>query len=212
MKSRLLLFGLMAALALPMMAQKATATKADAMARNDRSQMEEIIPFKVNENAAPTFKMNRGQMLWDFETDDQFNGWLIYDADGDGYNWEVDDYYSYNGGTISLTSRSYYSGALEPDNWLISPEVTLEGDLTIHAMNYSGSWPDVFAVYVYVGGQPETVEDFENFVPISEDIIAPDDWTEYTFDLSEYEGKTGCFAIRHYNLPCLPGGRGRGHA
>ena len=160
----------MAALALPMMAQKATATKADAMARNDRSQMEEIIPFKVNENAAPTFKMNRGQMLWDFETDDQFNGWLIYDADGDGYNWEVDDYYSYNGGTISLTSRSYYSGALEPDNWLISPEVTLEGDLTIHAMNYSGSWPDVFAVYVFVGGQPETVEDFENFVPISEDI------------------------------------------
>ena len=199
MKSRLLLFGLMAALALPMMAQKATATKADAMARNDRSQMEEIIPFKVNENAAPTFKMNRGQMLWDFETDDQFNGWLIYDADGDGYNWEVDDYYSCNGGTISLTSRSYYSGALEPDNWLISPEVTLEGDLTIHAMNYSSSWPDVFAVYVFVGGQPETVEDFENFVPISEDIIAPDDWTEYTFDLSEYEGMTGCFAIRHYN-------------
>ena len=68
MKSRLLLFGLMAALALPMMAQKATATKADAMARNDRSQMEEIIPFKVNENAAPTFKMNRGQMLWDFDS------------------------------------------------------------------------------------------------------------------------------------------------
>ena len=196
MKTKLFLLGLMAALALPMTAQ--TATKAEMMARNDRSQMEEIIPFKVV-NATPSFKMNRGKMLWDFETDDQFNGWLIYDADGDGYNWEIDDYYSCNGGTISLTSRSYYGGALEPDNWLVSPEVPLEGTLTINAMNYSMSWPDVIAVYVYVGGQPEYESDFEDFVKISEDITPPSSWNEYSFDLSEYEGRTGCFAIRHYN-------------
>ena len=196
MKTKLFLLGLMAALALPMTAQNAT--KAEMMARNDRSQMEEIIPFKVV-NKAPNFKMDRGKILWDFETDDSFAGWMIYDADGDGYNWDVDDYYSYNGGTTSLTSRSYYGGALEPDNWLISPEVPLEGTLTLHAMNYSGSWPDVFAVYVYVGGQPTTENDFADFVKISEDISAPSEWAEYTFDMSEYEGRTGCFAIRHYN-------------
>ena len=196
MKTKLFLLGLMAALALPMTAQ--TATKAEMMARNDRSQLEEIIPFKVV-NQTPTFKMDRGKILWDFETDDSFAGWLIYDADGDGYNWEVDDYYSYGGGTTSLTSRSYYGGALEPDNWLISPEVPLDGTLSLYAMNYSGSWPDVFAVYVYVGGQPETTDDFADFVKISDDITAPAAWTEYTFDLSEYAGRTGCFAIRHYN-------------
>ena len=187
---------LMTALALPMFAQ--TATKAEMMARNDRSQMEEIIPFKVV-NATPSFKMDRGKILWDFETDESFAGWLIYDADGDGYNWEVDDYYSYNGGTYSLTSRSFYGSALNPDNWLVSPEVPLEGTLTIHAMNYSGTWPDMFAVYVYEGGQPEYEEDFADFVKISDDIAAPAAWTEYTFDLSEYAGRTGCFAIRHYN-------------
>lgn len=199
MKTKLFLFGLMAALALPMMAQR-DATKAEMMARNDRSQMDEIIPFKSSsKTATPSFKMDRGKILWDFETDDQFDGWLIYDADGDGYNWEVDTYYSYNGGTTSLTSRSFYGSALTPDNWLVSPEVTLEGTLSLYAENYSTSWPDVFAVYVYVGGQPAEEEDFANFVKISDDIVAPDYWTEYTFDLSEYEGQTGCFAIRHYN-------------
>ncbi len=199
MKTKLFLLGLMAALALPMSAQKATATKAEALARNDRSQMDEIIPFKTT-NATPSFKTNRGQILWDFETDDQFDGWLIYDADGDGYNWEVDDYYSCNGGTISLTSRSYYGGALTPDNWLFSPQVSLDGTLTINAMNYSASWPDVFAVYVYLGNPAEDEEiDFDRFEKISEDIAPPADWTEYSFDLSEYQGQTGCFAIRHYN-------------
>ncbi|MBQ9554798.1 MAG: choice-of-anchor J domain-containing protein [Muribaculaceae bacterium] len=196
MKSKLFLLGLMAALALPMSAQ--TATKAEMQARNDRSQVEEIIPFKVVDKA-PSFKTVGGKILWDFETNESFAGWLIYDADGDGYNWEVDDYYSCNGGTTSLTSRSYYSGALTPDNWLISPEVPLEGTLTINAMNYSSSWQDVFAVYVYVGGQPAEETDFADFVKISDDITAPDAWTEYTFDMSEYEGRTGCFAIRHYN-------------
>ena len=201
MKTKLFLLGLTAALALPMSAQMTTATKAEMIARNDRSQVGEIIPFKTsNKNATPKFKTNRGQILWDFETDDQFDGWMIYDADGDGYNWEVDDYYSCNGGTISLTSRSYLGGALTPDNWLFSPQVALEGQLTINAMNYSSSWPDVFAVYVYLGNLADDDEvDITKFVKISDDITAPAQWTEYTFDLSEYEGQTGCFAIRHYN-------------
>ena len=198
MKTKLFLFGLMAALALPMSAQRLD-NKASMMARNDRSQMDEIIPIKVDGSKAPSFKMDRGKMLWDFETDDQLNGWLVYDADGDGYNWEIDDYYSCNGGTVSLTSRSYYGGALYPDNWLISPVVELDGTLTIHAMNYSSSWPDVFAVYVYMGGQPAETTDFDDFVKISDDIVAPAEWAEYSFDVSEYAGRTGCFAIRHYN-------------
>ena len=197
MKSRLLLFGLTAALALPMMAQKATATKADAMARNDRSQMEEIIPFKVNENAAPTFKMNRGQMLWDFETDDQFNGWLIYDADGDGYNWEVDDYYSYNGGTISLTSRSFYNNsALNPDNWLISPKVTFDGNLSFWACGQDPSYAEEhFAVFVTTGDPT----DLDSYVQVSDEFVAGYPIQEYNVDLSQFAGQEGYVAFRHFN-------------
>ncbi len=201
MKTKLFLLGLMAALALPMSAQMAMASKAEVMARNDRSVMDEIIPFKmVDKSVAPTLKQGDGQILWDFETDESFDGWLIYDADGDGYNWEVDNYYSYGGGSTSLTSRSYYVGALTPDNWLFSPQVPLEGILSLYAMNYSAYWTDVFAVYIYLGDPSADDEiDFDRFEKISEDIAPPAAWTEYTFDLSEYQGQTGCFAIRHYN-------------
>ena len=121
---------LMAALALPVMAQM-TATKAEMMRSQDRDKMEIFAPVKAFDASAITVaEKTRGGYLWDFESDESLEGWMSYDADGDGYGWEIDDYYSCvggeNGGNYSLTSRSYYAGALTPDNWLISPMVNLD--------------------------------------------------------------------------------------
>ena len=187
---------LMAALALPVMAQM-TATKSQDMRTTDRNEMVNIVPMKATVwGQIPTVDKNRGEKtVWDFETQEQLDMWTSFDSDGDSYGWEVDDYYSYNGGTYSLVSRSYYGGALNPDNWLISPMVELGEGLSLFAMNYSSYWADIIAVYVCVG-QPTTTNDF---VKISDDIVAPTTWTEYTFDLSQYEGQLGCIAIRHYN-------------
>ena len=190
---------LMAALALPVMAQM-TSTKAEMMRPQDRDKTEVFAPLKAFDKSAVTVaEKTRGGYLWDFESDASFEGWLSYDADGDGYGWEIDDYYSYNGGTYSLTSRSYYGGqALFPDNWLVSPMVNLEGELSIFTENYLSSYPDKFKVYVCVGEV-----DFDNiedcFVPISDFIQPGTLWEEHTFDLSEYDGAMGCFAIRHYD-------------
>ncbi len=189
---------LMAALALPMMAQ--FASKADLMAAKiDRSTLEQgaLNPLKeYNGMLTPANMMRDTETLfWDFEDEDDLEGWLSLDNDGDGYGWEVDDYYSHGTGSYSLKSRSYYGGALDPDNWLISPEVPLGGTLSFFSMNYLSSWPDNFAVYVCVG-TPTSAEDF---VPVSSMITPPTTWTEYTVDLSEYAGQTGCFAFRHYN-------------
>ena len=131
-----------------------------------------------------------------FETDAEIAEWAVVDNDGDGYNWEIETYYAHTGNQ-SLTSRSYYGGALSPDNWLISPKVPLGGTVKFFAMNYLSSYPDVFAVYV-CEGDPTSVDDF---VKISgdEDIAPPAAWQEYEFDLSAYAGKEGCIAIRHYN-------------
>ena len=190
---------LMAALALPVMAQMTTTTKAEAMRSLDRDKMEVFAPVKAFDASAITVAdKTRGGYLWDFETDESLAGWMTYDADGDGYSWEIDNYYSYNGGTYSLTSRSYYGGALSPDNWLISPTVSLDGILSIFTENYLSSWPDKIMVYVYVGEFTD-VADLDYFVPISEFIEPGQEWEEHTFDLSEYEGATGCFAIRHYD-------------
>ena len=183
---------------MPMMAQN-FATKAGAMApKPDKATIEQGVttPLKAfNWTLTPA---NRAEQtfFWGFEEENDLEGWMTYDADGDGYGWEIDSYNSYNGGSYCLTSRSYYSGsALTPDNWLISPEVPLDGTLSFFAANYLSSYPDKFMVYVCIGS-PETVDDF---VPVSDFITPPGDWTEYTVDLGEFAGQTGCFAFRHYD-------------
>ena len=191
---------LMAALALPVMAQN-FATKAEAMRSQDRDKMEVFAPVKAFDASAITVadKNRGGLILWDFETDESFDGWMSYDADGDGYGWEIENYYSYNGGTYSLTSRSYYAGTvLYPDNWLISPTVPLDGTLSIFTENYLSSYPEKIKVYVFVGEMTENTT-LDDFVPISDFIIPGSTWEEHTFDMSEYEGAMGCFAIRHYD-------------
>ena len=188
---------LMAALALPVMAQQTFATKSQDMRTTDRTEMVNIVPMKATIwGQIPKAEMNRaGETIWDFETEEQLEQWSTVDADGDGYAWEVDDYYSYNGGTYCLTSRSYYGGVLYPDNWLISPVVKFTNEMSFFAMNYMSSYPDKFEVYICVG-DPSSID---NFVSISEMITPPTTWTQYTFDLSNYEGQTGCIALRHYD-------------
>ena len=185
----------MAVLALPMMAQKTAATKADVLRQSiDRTfDKGTIKPLKAFDWTFKTPLRGQTTYVWDFEDDADYDGWMSLDNDGDGYGWETESYYAYSG-DYSLTSRSYYGGALSPDNWLISPIVPLGGVLSFYGMNYSSTYPDKFMVYVCLG-EPQTVDDF---VPISEFITPPTSWEEYSFDLSAYEGM-GCFAIRHYD-------------
>ena len=149
-------------------------------------------------------------MLWDFEefatdendetTTDLTGGWTCIDADGDGNGW-----YQLEGATFNVhegkghvTSASYYNGdALTPDNWLVSPAVSLQGTLSFWAAAQDPNWADEhFAVYVNVGGDPANTADF---TMISEELVATGDMTQYTYDLSSYAGETGYVAIRHYN-------------
>ena len=134
--------------------------------------------------------------VWDFEDDSQLEGWMIYDYDGDGDNWYYSTSDMAHSGEYVLASDSYYWGALYPDNWLISPEVALNGTLSFWASGSASSWYDeVFRVYV----APADWQTPDDFVPVSEDIITGYGMQQYTFDLSEYEGLRGVFAIRHYN-------------
>lgn len=145
--------------------------------------------------------------FWDFEepqADDNSlpGGWTAIDADGDTYNWyhlNVDNggAWACHSGVGHLTSASYLWGALTPDNWLVSPEVTLNGEVSFWAAGQDPSYAsEVFAVYVTTGDP----NDVNSYVKISDDITATGEVTEYTFDLSEYAGQKGHVAIRHYNV------------
>lgn len=141
-----------------------------------------------------------GNLFWDFEDIDQLNDWLIYDADGDGETWGYGSHANYiSHSPISvLVSASYDNdlGPLTPDNWVFTPEVSLDGTLSLWACGQDANYSaEHFAVYV----GPTDFESIEEFTQISEEIVASAEMTEYTFDLSEYAGEKGRIAIRHFN-------------
>ena len=182
---------LTAALALPMMAQIIPAQR--SVDKIDRALDTGVLKaVKAFDGTVTMSARDMETLVWDFETDD-LDGWTSLDADGDGKGWEIDGLYSYSG-VQCVTSRSYSGGPLSPDNWLISPLVNLGGEMTLFAQNYSTTWPDKFQVYVI----PSEVFDTEAAVPVSEMITPPGAWTEYTYDLSQFQG-LGYVAIRHYD-------------
>ena len=201
---KLTLFLLLAALAIPMMNAQFAATKAlsqrDQTTRNAvlKGQPMQMMEWGVRHATATPQLRAGGSYMWDFESDESFEGWGAYQASDDGYGWMIDDSGVAHSGDVCLVSYSYVSGegAYDPDNWLISPTVPLNGILSFWALNYSSYFADMIAVYVCVG-EPEYLSDF---VLLEDNIYPPSyDWQEYTYDLSEYAGQEGCIAIRHYN-------------
>ena len=76
------------------------------------------------------------------------------------------------------------------DNWLVSPQVTLDGTLSFWVHD-SGNSHEPFDVYVST-----TSDEVSSFTKIGSGV-STDRWTAFTFDLSSYNGVPGYFAIRH---------------
>ena len=126
--------------------------------------------------------------------------WTTIDNNGDGYDWYVDNNIEIaHGGTHIAASASYvYDNDvhnISPDNWLITPQVELNGTMSVWLRSALYWQPDHFAIYVSTNGN--SVEDF-NTILVAENI-AGGEYTEYTADLSSYNGQAGYIAIRHFN-------------
>ncbi len=180
----------------------ARTTKVVKASRNGVSPQTATVNFESN-----ILRANRDVNTWDFEDASQFNEFTIIDADGDGYNWT---YYNNTGletgrmtahdgeGLIASASYDNDSGtALTPDNWLISPEVTLGGALTFWYAGQDANYAsEKFAVYVCVGSYAGV----ESFTKVAGDFTATGDYQELEIDLSAYQGMVGHFAIVHHNV------------
>ncbi len=139
----------------------------------------------------------------DFNVFEEIGDWYVVDADGDGYTWGVikmDD----AGTDLGMYSESYHNetySALSPDNWLISPLLTLNGIVKFRAFGVDPSYcAEHFTVYLYPGeGEEFTTDDF---IAISDEIITDSDQShEYNFNIpEEYQGMKGRIAIRHHNV------------
>lgn len=69
-----------------------------------------------------------GQLAYTMPFIERFRGeqflptfWTMIDADGDGHNWEQYDRFP------SVSSDSYSGGALTPNNFIVSPKITISG-------------------------------------------------------------------------------------
>ncbi len=138
---------------------------------------------------------------------DNFEGgfnWETVDSDGDGLNWGV-EYFgvgNYQDGPRAAVSYSYTqeAGAFEPDNWMISPEITVGADRFLSffttTANYSAT-ADIYehyAVYVLLEGQT-----IENGTKIFETTMDNYKLVEHVLDLSQFEGETIRLAFRHFD-------------
>ena len=151
-------------------------------------------------------KGNRGTQTWGFEG--TTDSWTTIDADGDGYNWQLASVLmsgysiSAHGGSDMLSSESYNktSGtALTPDNWLVSPQVTLGGSFSMYACAQDANYAaEHFGIYVSTTSNTNT----NSFTKLNEWTLAAKtqgSWGQYTVDLSAYAGQTGYIAVRHFN-------------
>ena len=102
-------------------------------------------------------------------------------------------------GIYFAMTRSWSSSAYGVDNWLITPQVTLDGTLKFWVQD-DGQYHETF--YVYVSTGTNAIADFSL---LSSPGNATDVWSEVTVDLSSYNGAQGYIAIRHqdYNQDYL---------
>ncbi len=157
---------------------------------------------------APFYNTGTDGYAFDFENDyveGRLNGWKTIDADGDSYNWTLSPIgggYGHNGsdGAVFSYSWSSYSGALIPDNYLVSPQLTITGNnhyVTFYACTLDESYSaEHFGLAVSTTGANPS-----DFTMLQEWILTSKQgsWHEYTVDLASYVGQDIYIAIRHFN-------------
>lgn len=159
---------------------------------------------------APFYNTGEDGYAFDFENDyieGRLVNWTTIDADGDGYNWTLSplgEGYGHNGSDGVMLSYSYsnYSGALNPDNYLVSPKLAITTNnhyVTFYACALDEAYPsDHFGLAV-----SNTTATASAFAMLQEWTMTAKQggWYEYTVDLNAYVGQEVYLAIRHFNCP-----------
>lgn len=136
-----------------------------------------------------------------FENGPVPNGWLVIDADGDGFSWghylnAYDAFPGHNGGHCSL-SASYVPGIgpVTPDNYLITPKVEGAKRVKYWVSTQDANWAaEHYAVMASTTGT--AVGDFVILFEETMTAKPTGAWYERTINLPE---GTKYIAWRHYN-------------
>ena len=141
--------------------------------------------------------------VWEDDFEDGLGNWTIVAGDeathpSSGIWYTINpvsglEYESYSG-TYCASSWSWNSSAYNADNWLITPQLDLQGALKFYVRT-NASYPDSYEVLLST-----TTNDVADFtIELQAYAQAPDvaKWNEVIIDLSAYEGQQGYIAIHH---------------
>jgi len=130
--------------------------------------------------------------------------WTLIDADGDSHNWELVSSEPASGfaahtGEYAAGSASYDSVVLTPDNYLITPQFTINAanyDLKFWVAPEDPAFPsEVYSVLVSTTGN--TAADFTEV--FTETLTAADSlYKEHAISLAPYNGQNIYIAFRHH--------------
>ena len=157
---------------------------------------------------APIYNTGSDGYAFDFEQDyveGRLVDWTTIDADGDSYNWTLSptgEGFGRNGsnGVVMSYSYSNYTGALNPNNYLVSPKLAITANnhyVTFYAAALDEAFPsDHFGLAV-----SNTTPTASAFTMLQEWTMTAKqgNWYEYTVDLNAYVGQEIYIAIRHFN-------------
>lgn len=119
-------------------------------------------------------------------------GWTMIDADGDGKNWY---YYESRGWLFSDSYDDNTSEPLTPENYLISPSITVPAGVNDLELAFDLSSAASGAVQeqyrVLISEQPITESNYKNATILR-------DWTELTSDYKRYTFVTEHISIANY--------------
>jgi hypothetical protein len=130
----------------------------------------------------------------------QTEGWYTVDPTS-GLSFEA------HSGSFAASSWSWNTTAYNANNWLITPQLDLQGVLKFYVRT-NKLYPDSYEVLLSTTGttistiDPETQEvtdpgDFTITLQAMAEAPATGDWAEVVIDLSQYAGQQGYIAIHH---------------
>ena len=141
--------------------------------------------------------------------------WTFIDADGDGNNWmhssarfDLTEWTAHSG-TGAIVSESYRnSTVLYPDNWAITPALSLPANSTVELSFYAAAQDSSYSAEHYGVYVSTTTTDPSAFTLLWEETMnssggnhakAQGTWRVKHTDLSSYAGQTIHIGFRHFN-------------
>lgn len=138
-----------------------------------------------------------GSVSYDFSSNPFNEGWTIIDADGDGLNWT----YQPRGRYMYSVTYDNVLWDIYAENYFVSPKITInEGTkLKFNARCTDNEYyPETFKLLLSEGSNSNS-NDFN--IEVDNCVIENTSFHTYTYDLSEFAGKSVYVAFYHYVAP-----------